>query len=219
MRAPTTLLAFLGLLASVGAEMKMKSPKPIAKKGRDGPCGDMDPYDRTKVEEWPVRGHDVGLKFFENNTYVTLQATVIDEGSIEDFRELRPEIHVPKADDYCFMRIRGVKKWIGKDVLFQAKQYVPGRGYNFTVCFEANREREGRGGGTKREIRETDQTNPRTVCGRQVCERRPPQADLPRLPRRSRQDGRETNGPRADGGGRRTTTRDRGPRVGKQVWH
>ncbi|KAK8105403.1 hypothetical protein PG999_008762 [Apiospora kogelbergensis] len=134
MRAPTTLLAFLGLLASVGAEMKMKSPKPIAKKGRDGPCGDMDPYDRTKVEEWPVRGHDVGLKFFENNTYVTLQATVIDEGSIEDFRELRPEIHVPKADDYCFMRIRGVKKWIGKDVLFQAKQYVPGRGYNFTCA-------------------------------------------------------------------------------------
>ncbi|KAK7997231.1 phosphatidylinositol 3 [Apiospora arundinis] len=134
MRAQTTLLSLFGLLASVGAEMKMKSPKPITKQGSEGPCGNMDPFDRSKVENWPIRGHDVGLKFFDHHSYVTLQATVIDEGSIEEFRDLRPQVHMPRADDYCFMRIRGIKEWIGKDVLFQAKQYVPGKGYNFTCA-------------------------------------------------------------------------------------
>ncbi|KAK7956248.1 uncharacterized protein PG986_005470 [Apiospora aurea] len=136
MRAQTTLLALFGLLAGnvVRADMRMTSPPPIMKQGIEGPCDMMDPYDRTNVEEWPIRGHDVGLVFDVNNAYVTLQATVVNEGSIEDFRDLRPPIHIHRADDYCFMRVRGVREWIGKDALFQVKQYIPGYGYNFTCA-------------------------------------------------------------------------------------
>lgn len=136
MRVQTPLLALFGLLASnARSEMRLTSPQPITKLGFEGPCDEMDPYDRSHVEEWPVKGHDVGLVFTESNSHVTLQVTVVDEGSIHDFRNLRPPIHIHRADDYCFMRIRGVKEWIGKDALFQVKQYIPGAGYNFTVCF------------------------------------------------------------------------------------
>ncbi|KAK7958364.1 hypothetical protein PG996_010198 [Apiospora saccharicola] len=135
MHVQTTVLALFGLLASQArSEMKLTSPPPITKFGREGPCDKMDPHDRTHVEEWPVNGHDVGLVFSEANTYVTLEATVINEGSLYDFRDLRPRIHIHRADDYCFMRIRGVKEWIGKPALFQAKQYTPGVGYNFTCA-------------------------------------------------------------------------------------
>ncbi|KAK8010740.1 hypothetical protein PG990_009705 [Apiospora arundinis] len=121
MRAQTTLLSLFGLLASVGAEMKMNSPKPITKQGSEGPCGNMDPFDRSKVENWPIRGHDVGLKFFDHHSYVTLQATVIDEGSIEEFRDLRPQVHIPGPTTIA-------------SCAFGAKQYVPGKGYNFTCA-------------------------------------------------------------------------------------
>lgn len=135
MRVQTTLLALVGLLANhVQSKMRLTSPQPITKRGIEGPCDEMDPYDRTHVTKWPVRGHDVGLVFSENNSHVTLQATVVHEGSLYDFRDLRPPIHIHRADDYCFMRIRGIREWIGKDALFQVKQYVPGVGYNFTVC-------------------------------------------------------------------------------------
>lgn len=128
------MLALLGLLANVRADMRMTSPQPITKKGHEGPCDMMDPYDRTNVEEWPVRGHDVGLVFDAHNSYITFQATVVNEGSIENFRSLRSMIHIHRPDDYCFMRIRGIREWIGKDALFQVKQYIPGHGYNFTCA-------------------------------------------------------------------------------------
>ncbi|KAK8090759.1 hypothetical protein PG994_000264 [Apiospora phragmitis] len=136
MRVHIALLALFGLLADAQSWMRMTSPRPITKRGPGGPCEDMDPYDRSHVQEWPVNGHDVGLAFTTSNSFVTLQATLINNGSIYDFEDLQSQIHIHRADDYCFMRIRGIDEWIGEPALFQVKQYVPGHGYNFTVCLE-----------------------------------------------------------------------------------
>lgn len=124
--------AGLGLAALAGADFTLTAPAAIETKGNGTiPCGDYDALDREKETDWPVLGHDVGVNTNDPWSTFTFRAALADD--LTKFVTLRPAVHHGRAGDFCFMRIRGVKDWVGKKAVVEVRQYTGGGEYDYGV--------------------------------------------------------------------------------------
>jgi hypothetical protein len=118
-----TTLALAGILATASAHFNLQSPPTIGfddDKENVGPCGGIEPTDRTGASSWPVGGAPVQLLTTHSTQVWSIKAALLSD--INNFVPLTADISQTGTGTFCLPSVAGNAAWVGQDAVVQISQ-------------------------------------------------------------------------------------------------